>query len=148
MSEQKSFWTTLPGILTGLAAVVGALASLIIALNTQQNGVNGDPNGPEADRKGTFHVVGIEHKRGKKATGMYFSFRLHDVDGILGRESWSNEQVRIENTRTGRSGPARIWRGPAAPEKALKDTGHGRWDDGTAAAGQWQVDDEIALLEW
>lgn len=33
MSEQKSFFTTLPGILTGLAAVVTALTGLLFALN-------------------------------------------------------------------------------------------------------------------
>ena len=32
--EEKSFWKTLPGILTGIAAVLTALAGLVAALNT------------------------------------------------------------------------------------------------------------------
>jgi len=33
MAEEKSFWTTLPGIITGLAAIVTAVTDLIVALN-------------------------------------------------------------------------------------------------------------------
>lgn len=33
-NEQKSFWTTLPGILTGIAAVITAIVTLYIALNS------------------------------------------------------------------------------------------------------------------
>ncbi|MEO7215521.1 hypothetical protein [Mucilaginibacter sp.] len=33
MSEEKNFWTTLPGIITGLAAVVTAVTGLVVALN-------------------------------------------------------------------------------------------------------------------
>jgi hypothetical protein len=33
-SEKKSFWTTLPGILTGIAAVLTALGALIAALGS------------------------------------------------------------------------------------------------------------------
>jgi hypothetical protein len=33
MPDEKSFWTTLPGIITGLAAVVTAITGLIVALN-------------------------------------------------------------------------------------------------------------------
>jgi hypothetical protein len=29
--ESQSFWTTLPGILTGVAAVIGAIAGLVVA---------------------------------------------------------------------------------------------------------------------
>jgi photosystem II stability/assembly factor-like uncharacterized protein len=32
--DKKSFWTTLPGILTGIAAIIGAIASLYIALHS------------------------------------------------------------------------------------------------------------------
>ena len=31
MSERKSFWKSLPGILTGIAAVIGAIAALYSA---------------------------------------------------------------------------------------------------------------------
>lgn len=33
MSKEKSFWTTLPGILTGIAAVITAIGGLVIVLN-------------------------------------------------------------------------------------------------------------------
>jgi len=32
-NEEKSFWSTLPGILTGIAAILTAIGGLIIALN-------------------------------------------------------------------------------------------------------------------
>jgi len=42
MSEDKgSFWTTMPGILTGVASVIGAVTGLVIALN------GGDPDRPD-----------------------------------------------------------------------------------------------------
>jgi hypothetical protein len=34
VTEKKSFWTTLPGILTGIAAVLTALGALIAALGS------------------------------------------------------------------------------------------------------------------
>lgn len=34
MSEQKSFWTTLPGVLTGLAMVISAISGLLFTLYT------------------------------------------------------------------------------------------------------------------
>lgn len=34
MSEEKSFWTTLPGILTGLAMVISAISGLLFTLYT------------------------------------------------------------------------------------------------------------------
>ena len=34
MSEEKSFWTTLPGILTGLAMVISAIGGLLLTLHT------------------------------------------------------------------------------------------------------------------
>ncbi|GAA3983044.1 hypothetical protein [Mucilaginibacter dorajii] len=33
MPDEKSFWTTIPGIITGLAAIVTAVTGLIVALN-------------------------------------------------------------------------------------------------------------------
>ncbi|MDP9078668.1 MAG: hypothetical protein M3O71_14650 [Bacteroidota bacterium] len=33
MPDEKSFWTTVPGIITGLAAIVTAITGLIVALN-------------------------------------------------------------------------------------------------------------------
>jgi hypothetical protein len=38
MAEKKSFWTTLPGILTGIASVLAALTALYIALNPKHEG--------------------------------------------------------------------------------------------------------------
>jgi hypothetical protein len=34
MGEKKSFWATLPGILTGLAMLISAIGGLIVALHT------------------------------------------------------------------------------------------------------------------
>jgi hypothetical protein len=33
MSEEKSFWKTLPGIITGIAAIITAITGLVVALN-------------------------------------------------------------------------------------------------------------------
>ena len=55
MSEQKSFFTTLPGILSGLAALLTAIGGLVYALN-QANliGASGEPEvaerPPQAER--------------------------------------------------------------------------------------------------
>ncbi len=53
--DKQSFWTTLPGIFTGLAALIGAIATLLVTLN--QMGVigghgergSGDGSAPVAD---------------------------------------------------------------------------------------------------
>jgi|GEM_PF-956363 hypothetical protein len=42
--KKQSFWTTIPGILTGLAAVISAVATLYIALNK-------DPSQPQIIQK-------------------------------------------------------------------------------------------------
>ncbi len=44
MSEQKGFWTSLPGILTGLAAVITASASLYVTVFKQEVNNNTKPN--------------------------------------------------------------------------------------------------------
>ncbi|HEB58440.1 MAG TPA: hypothetical protein ENJ01_04395 [Gammaproteobacteria bacterium] len=56
MTEQasgshKSFWATLPGILTGLAGLITAVVGLLIALN--QIGVIGNPNATPPTANGT-----------------------------------------------------------------------------------------------
>ena len=43
MSEQKSFFSTLPGVLTALATLVTAIASLIYALS--ETGLIGESEG-------------------------------------------------------------------------------------------------------
>lgn len=43
-NEEKSFWTTVPGILTGIAAIITAIGGLIIALNAA--GIFTDTNTP------------------------------------------------------------------------------------------------------
>jgi len=40
MAEKKSFWTTLPGILTGIAAVITAATGLYLALATRNKDLN------------------------------------------------------------------------------------------------------------
>ena len=40
--SKRSFWTTLPGILTGLAALVTAIGGLVVALNSSGEGENGE----------------------------------------------------------------------------------------------------------
>jgi hypothetical protein len=35
VSEKSSFWATLPGILTGAAAVIGAITALVVALRKE-----------------------------------------------------------------------------------------------------------------
>ena len=50
MSDTKSFWTTLPGILSGIAAVIGAIVSLLLVL-MQLNIINPASNGPPPENK-------------------------------------------------------------------------------------------------
>lgn len=39
MEKKKSFWATLPGILTGIAGVIAALTALYVALNPKHKGI-------------------------------------------------------------------------------------------------------------
>lgn len=48
MSKEKSFWTTVPGILTGIAAVITAIGGLVIVLNQV------DVTGPGNNREGVI----------------------------------------------------------------------------------------------
>lgn len=48
MSDTKSFWTTLPGILSGIAAVIGAIVSLLLVL-MQLNIIDPLPNGSSTE---------------------------------------------------------------------------------------------------
>lgn len=56
MSKEKSFWTTVPGILTGIAAVITAIGGLVIVLNQVDgtgpgnNGGGGPPGQPPSFR--------------------------------------------------------------------------------------------------
>ena len=46
MATKKSFWVTLPGILTGIAAVITALTGLLLALNNFECPNGGEPPPP------------------------------------------------------------------------------------------------------
>jgi hypothetical protein len=56
MNDQKSFWATLPGILTGIAAVIGAIVGLLTILNqigifaTKPPAVSQSPSPPSRDQ--------------------------------------------------------------------------------------------------
>lgn len=45
MSKKNSFWSTIPGILTGFAAIIGAVSGLLLALSQAGLLSNSDKNG-------------------------------------------------------------------------------------------------------
>ena len=54
MRKSKSFWTTLPGILTAIATLIGAVSGFLIALHTLgwrtwQSQVDPNSNGTSCD---------------------------------------------------------------------------------------------------
>jgi hypothetical protein len=61
---------------------------------------------------GEIYVTNIEHNHGRDSAGRYAHFPLAVVDAIAGRTSWSNQDFKLVNRRTGKSGVAVIWRGP------------------------------------
>lgn len=58
--ESKSFWHTLPGILTGIAAVISAIVGLLIYLNNrpvEQNLHSQKPNDPTHNINGDWNFI-------------------------------------------------------------------------------------------
>jgi len=49
--QKKSFWTSLPGILTGLAAVVTAITSLYVVMHKESETLKPDPSGTVIEKR-------------------------------------------------------------------------------------------------
>ena len=91
--------------------------------------------------KGVFDVKSVDHAQGN--IGKYFNFNVDEVDVILGHTGWSGITVQVRNDRTGRVSKVVLWR---SNNGGSVGNGHGRWDDGTAAPGQWMVGDKVTVL--
>ena len=50
MNEKHSFWSTIPGMLTGLAAIITAIGGLLIAVS--QIGLLGDTDNDRIEKNG------------------------------------------------------------------------------------------------
>ena len=61
MSEKHSFWLTIPGILTGIAATITAVGGLLLALSQTGLLSNGDKNG--TPQKATVENVGVSNEK-------------------------------------------------------------------------------------
>ena len=64
---------------------------------------------------GEMYVTSIEHNHGRDSAGRYAHFKLAFVDAIAGRTSWSNQNFKLVNRRTGKSGVAMLWRNHYRP---------------------------------
>jgi len=64
---------------------------------------------------GEMYVTSIEHNHGRDSAGRYAHFKLAFVDAIAGRTSWSNQNFKLVNRRTGKSGVAVLWRNHYRP---------------------------------
>jgi len=51
MSEKRSFWSTMPGVLTGIAAIITAIGGLVLTLS--QTGLLGDNSNKGSKKKET-----------------------------------------------------------------------------------------------
>ena len=95
---------------------------------------------------GEMYVTSIEHNHGRDSAGRYAHFKLAFVDAIAGRTSWSNQNFKLVNRRTGKSGTAVIWRGP---NRQIKDSteGHLRWSDGNCCStADWRMCDRLHIV--
>ena len=106
MSEdKKSFWTTLPGILTGFAAVISAVTGLVVALH------GGDPTVDQQDSNNS--VIEQPVKTNHAANGLsahasvppgerlslkgivdFSSVRFQDNNSVRSLMSWSDHYFR------------------------------------------------------
>ena len=91
--------------------------------------------------KGVFDVKSVDHASGD--LGKYFNFSVDEVDRVFGNTKWDGIVVQVRNNRTGKVSKAVLWR---TSNGGSVGNGHGRWDDGTAAAGQWMVGDRVTVF--
>jgi hypothetical protein len=98
--------------------------------------------------KHEFFVHNIEHNHGRSSAGVYAHFPYSMVDAIAGRTSWSNQDFRLRNMRTGKVGTAVIWRGPNR-QKSKSTEAHLRWNDGNCCgANDWKMCDKLRLVDY
>lgn len=90
---------------------------------------------------GQTSILSIDHSSG--TVGKYFNFDINDIDRIVGSTGWTNQTFLVKNHQTGIISNAVIWRNPNGGSFG---NGHGRWNDGTAASGQWKTGDVITLF--
>ena len=95
----------------------------------------------QAIADGVVKALSVDHSTG--AQGQYFNFDNAAVDKIICNQTWGGTRVPIRNNSTGKVSTAILWRKPNGG--SLGD-GHGRWDDGSAAANQWRAGQTFTIL--
>ena len=112
--QKQAFWTTLPGILAQLAALIVALTGLF-ALFHHNNASDGSPTPtpsptltatPTATPPKNFITV-VNIKNGPSTGGEYFDFDPADMDAALESKAWDHQYLWASQTI---DGPRRkIW---------------------------------------
>ena len=90
---------------------------------------------------GSIKVLSTDHA--SKIPGQYFNFEIKELDRLIGNEDWSGTAISILSVRAGKLSKGILWR---QANGGTKGDGHGRWDDGSAAPGQWKVGDTILIF--
>lgn len=89
--EKKSFWETLPGILTGTAAVLTALAGLLTVIYTRGQ------KAPESKEKEEVHAPVKKNERDRSVTAALMEKPVRQRVSIAGlwRDAYLGNQVKI-----------------------------------------------------
>jgi hypothetical protein len=97
VQEKKSFFSTVPGLITGLAGLITATVGLI-TVSTQMGWIGGNGNGGDADRPTATTVA-------PGATTPALSFTVSPRQVTFGGISGNEQRVTVQNTG---SGPLRL----------------------------------------
>jgi hypothetical protein len=94
------------------------------------------------------YVRNIEHSHGWSSNGKYAHITKKMIDVLTGRTTWSNENFRLMNVRTGKVGTAVIWRGHNRLGGKSTEA-HLRWNDGNCCGtSDWRPCDKLRLVDY
>ncbi len=115
--KSQSFWSTLPGILAKLAALIVAITGLLALFLHQRHG--GDDGSPTPVPSPTFTatpapwltVLDIKAKTKEQSDGRYFDFKASELERILGRPFFHGERFLAARRADEPSRPILVFRG-------------------------------------
>lgn len=132
-TKARSFWSTLPGILTALAALITAVTTLLVAFCFHPDkGITTPSLTPP-----TIQVFDIQNN------GEIFGFDKLKLDAVLGRTTWTGEGFWVSRTPDGVRRRVKVWRTSGGP--GITDA-HGRYDD-RHRAGDWHKGNDIYFFK-